>query len=115
MSAQDNLSHELFHASPNVMKKGTIIKPIDKRYDWAWAGDRARADKHGRLLHSNFIRTHQWEQKALFHPVYKVEPLKTDKTFEQTTAGQPTDMKTYKSEKGFRVKGFSHFVEPGEV
>lgn len=114
MSASDNLSQELFHASPNVMKKGTIIRPDDRR-GWAWAGDKERADKHGRLLHTGWIRTHKWEQTALFHPVYNVEPLKTDKSFTQTTEGQPKGMKTYTSEKGFRVKGVSHFVEPGEV
>lgn len=104
-------TEELFHASPNALKPRSIIKPDD----WsrvAWAGDKSRADHHAEIL-TNGMYTHVrhgYVQQALFHPVYKVEPLKTDKTFEHTTSGQPVDQKTYRSQKGFRVKGFSHFA-----
>ena len=109
MAASDHLSEQLFHASPNVLKKGNIIRPLDK-YEDAWAGDKQRADRHAQLLHEGYGKSRH-RQLALWHPVYEVEPLKTDRTLERTEEGQPKDMKTYRSAKGFRVKGFSHLVE----
>lgn len=108
----------LYHASPNAIKPGTIIRPAE--FDWAWAGNKPRADHHAitYLSKGHFggrSRRDQAEQLAFFHPVYKVEPLKTDKTFEHVTDGQPYDeQKTYRSKKGLRVKGFSHFAGPTE-
>ena len=114
MSASDHLSEQMFHASPNVLKKGSIIRPSDNNRD-AWAGDKARADHHAQLLHRTYSQQrYGYDQLALWHPVYEVEPLKTDKTLERTEEGQPKDMKTYRSAKGFRVKGFSHLIEKKE-
>lgn len=101
----------LFHASPTPLKPGNIIRP--RGDDLAWAGDKARADHHA----ENFLMKGKWGnqqgkgavQLAFFHPVYEVEPLKTDKSLFRTGSGQPLDKMTFSSRKGFRVKRFSHF------
>lgn len=101
----------LFHASPKSLKPGNILRP--KGDDLVWAGDKERADYHAQ----NFLMKGAWgnsqgnryTQLAFFHPVYEVEPLKTDKSLFRTASGQPVNKMTFASRKGFRVKRFSHF------
>lgn len=101
---------QMFHASPNALNPGTIIRP-QTEHGVAWAGDKARADHHADLLNNGYTTTrYGYDQLALFHPVYEVEPLKTDTTLRTTHAGQPLNKSTFISDKGFRVKKFSHFI-----
>ena len=109
MSAEDNLSKQLFHGTGATLKKGTIIKPVNDEVAWATsepniaegyartANDRAFG-RVGRLKETN-------EPPALFNPVYTVEPV--DPT-DVTTTGTRNQIHT--SKKGFRVTGLHGFV-----
>lgn len=98
MSAEDNLSQQLFHGTKASIPVGGIIK--DKG-NGAWAAKSwGEASKYA----SSEFRSDPSPQPALFNPVYTVEPVdKEEADAYSKERGVPSDVSV--SRKGFRVTG----------
>ena len=110
MSAQDNLSHALFHGTTANLKPGDVINPtlqvISEKKEAYATTDYSEA-------HS-YARTRAKNRNALFGSVYEVEPLENDSTFEKKTSliGDQRKKPIRTSERGFRVKRHVDWAKP---
>ena len=116
MSAQDNLSQRLFHASPNQLTVGDVIKPSAKyRVAHATTSLKYATDFGEAQTHPN-IYSERGGQAPLFGAVYTVEPMDKDemnKITEKETATRnkeknveiPAESHMRFSKKGFKVTG----------
>ena len=105
MSAQDNLSTQLFHGTAANLKVGDIIHPTDGA---TVSGAYATTNPlHAHKYASSYVRLKG--EGALFGVVYKVDPLENDKTL---TNKKTITKDTYRSQKGFKVTGLHEFSLP---
>ena len=121
MSAQDNLSQRLFHASPNQLTVGDVIKPSAKyRVAHATTSLKYATDFGEAQTHPN-IYSERGGQAPLFGAVYTVEPMDKDemnKITEKETATRnkeknveiPAESHMRFSKKGFKVTGIAEIV-----
>lgn len=117
MSAQENLSQQLFHGTGADLSVGDVIKP---RGDVAWAAlHPGLAHYHAAAnLHTpkhltydeegNLAPKKHW-QMPMFTPVYTVEPV-DPKEMEKATKERGVPSDTRVSNKGFRVTGLHKLV-----
>jgi hypothetical protein len=121
MSAQDNLSKQLFHGTGSDLKPGDIIRPAQGRPQYP--GDNWKQDvyaTHDIETARHYARARgaagvtvdeqgSWKHKApaMFGSVYEVEPLKGDTTLQ---SGHHAT-----SSRGFRVKGLHSLVTSDAV
>lgn len=116
MSAHNNLSQQLFHASPADLTVGDVIQPSDKyrvahaTTDLKYATDFAEAQTHPDIY------SKRGGQAPIFGAVYSVEPVDINemhKTTEDETALRqqeknpevPAEPHMKFSKQGFRVTG----------
>ena len=122
MSAQDNLSQELFHGTGAVLKPGDVIQP--RQHEVAYSTIDPGYAKHY-ANEANYRPTHlqrdkdekeikHW-QMPLFSMVYHVEPVDHQEMHDTTEhynkhvwESEESDIKV--SKKGFRVKGVHSYV-----
>jgi len=98
MSAQNNLSQQLFHGTKTNIPVGEIIKD---RGNGAWASTSwGEASKYA----SSEFRSDPSSQPALFNPVYTVEPVDKDE-METYSKERNASSNVRVSKKGFRVTG----------
>ena len=118
MSAQDNISEQLFHGSGEVFKSGDVIKP--QNYSVAYSTTDPNYAYHF-ANEGNFRpakKTKNW-QMPLFSMVYQVEPVDHEEMKSSTEqwnkdVAEPEDSDIRVSKKGFRVKGVHSFVPKDE-
>jgi hypothetical protein len=98
MSAEDNLSKQLFHGSMASIPVGGIV---EDKGNGAWASTSwGEASKYA----SSDFRSDPNPQPALFNPVYTVEPVdKAETEAHSKERNVPSDVRV--SQKGFRVTG----------
>jgi hypothetical protein len=116
VSAQDNLSQQLFHASPADLTVGDIIKPSQKyRVAHATISSKYATDFGEAQTHPE-IFTSRGGQAPLFGAVYTVEPVDSKEmsqvTDEETAIRNkeknvevPAEDHMRFSKEGFRVTG----------
>ena len=116
MSAHDNLSAQLFHASPADLTVGDIIKPSEKYRVAHATTDLKYATDFGEAQTHPDIYSKRGGQAPIFGAVYTVEPIDThemNKVTEEETALRhqeknvevPAEPHMRFSKQGFRVTG----------
>jgi hypothetical protein len=120
LSASDNLSEQLFHASGANLKVGDVVTPTSKyRVAHATTSRRYAIDFGEAQTHPNIYEGREVEQPALFGAVYTVEPVDHDEM--KKTTGEETDIRNEEknpdvpaeshmrfSKKGFKITGLHH-------
>lgn len=114
MSASDNLSEALFHASGADLKIGSVIKPTKKyRVAHATTSLKYATDFGEGLTHPG---AHREGQIPMFGTVYTVEPVDAEEVSKETETETnirkqeknpevPAESHMRFSKKGFRVTG----------
>lgn len=114
MSAQDNLSKELFHGSSADLNPGDLIEPRWNAAPERVIGDIYRKRKLAFATNSKeeaqkYADSRSQEKGMLFGNVYEVEPVEDDKSsysFEtKSNWEKEKPINITASEKGFRVIG----------
>lgn len=122
MSAQDNLSQQLFHGTGAVLKPGDIIQPrnleaayatVDPGYAKHYANEGNYRPTH--LQHPQDTHEIKNWQQPMISMVYHVEPVDhkemtdlTEHYNKHVWESEESDIKV--SKKGFRVKGVHSYV-----
>ena len=111
MSAQDNLSEQLFHGSAAELKPGDIVEPRNgEPHAWAshdphvssiYAWDATHSTKH--IPIGNAKERKNW-QRPMFGSVYTVEPLDKEEMLASSKEEEVFNI-TKVSKKGFKVTG----------
>jgi hypothetical protein len=95
MSAEDNLSKELFHGTHVRFKKGDVITPQDRPIAWA------TTDKD----HAQAMADIRGEENNTKGRVYSVEPVDPEEMSNTSSNSGELPLDSVVSKKGFKIVG----------